>query len=600
MNRMQIVVKCSLLSLFLVCATVMGQEANLKRPSVTAKQADLQHPDARPVQQDVQITSIRPTSVEIVADGSSVQVVLQGRNLDRADLQGEALRSGQVTRSIIVSFDKPADEKIRNMTLTASTRATRGPHTVRLKADDQMIDLPLHVQVLHPEQAAHPDAAARKPVAAEKGAVKRSVSQVPSSGATKPGVTEASRQSAAGPARNILAMTGVGVAQLIPHLVVQTGTQEFEGYSTALGFAAPEQLTFQWSHNNAEVAFGQWEVTHGGVVVMKGGTGAAPPPGQVKKFNIDFRRFLNLPAPDNPVQYRVRVRGMKAPRPLGFESAVSAGAIDDTAAATPSSVAAATRDDESIFVTPASNSVVITYASQPDTVFTEEGLELPWPERDDDHDGFKNGEEDVLAAQFRPYFIFDAEESHRRPGEPVVIYQAQCIENTGWCTKARIKYYYLFAEDGGWQSCSPWCDNAHNGDNQAMEIEIYRHVAESSNPYTYWYTTWGADRFQYTHPVLYLSAGKHHDFYSTSWDHVYDGGGYDFGGVCCDDVAGDGDHVFPDVVTNGRYHNVGESNAHLIDDLGFLGYPGECAWCGKPFKGGLEDDGGDTDPFEWH
>jgi hypothetical protein len=461
-----------------------------------------------------------------------------------------------------------------------------------LKAGDQTIDLPLQVQVLHPEQAAHPDAAARKPVAAERSSVERSVTKAPSSGVTKPAVTDASRQSAASPARNILTMAGVGLAQHFPHLVVQTGTQEFEGYSTALGFAAPEQLTFQWSHDNAEVAFGQWEVTHGGVVVMKGGTGAAPPPGQVKKFNIDFRRFLNLPAPDNPVQYRVRVRGVKASQRLELDSAVSAGAIDEAAAAAPAPAAAATQDDESIFVTPASNSVVITYASQSDTVFTEEGLQLPWPERDDDHDGFKNGEEDALAAQFRPYFIFDAEESERRPGEPVVIYQAQCTAWSTWCTGAHIRYYFLFAEDGGWQSCSPWCDDAHNGDNQAFDIDIVRHTAEPDDPYTYWYVVWGGDRFQYTHPVLYLAAGKHHNYVSTSWNHVDDGG-------CCDDVAGDGDHVFPDVVTNGRCHNVGERNAQLINDLEFLGYPGECAWCGKPFRGGLEDDEGASEAFEW-
>ncbi|PWB68892.1 MAG: hypothetical protein C3F15_15785 [Holophagae bacterium] len=481
------------------------------------------------------------------------------------------------------------------MKLTASTQAVRGPHSVRLKAGTQIIDLPLQVQVLHPEQAAPLNAATPRAAAAERGAVQQSAAdqrqQARPSSAARPPVTGVSQQPAKSSSRNILTAANDNLVVIIPHLVVQTGTKEFESYATALGFASPEKLTFQWSHSNPEVKSGQWEVTHDNFVVMKGSAGAAPPPGQVKNFDIDFRGFVNLPAPGDPVRYRVRVRGMKALIPES-ETSIRAARVDEPVAATASSPAAATVDDESLFVTPLSNAVVITYASQVDSVFTEEGLELPWPERDDDHDGFKNGEEDALAAQFRPYFIFDAEESDRRQGEPVVIYQVQCVGRAEWCTTAHIRYYFLFREDGGWQSCSPWCNNAHNGDNQAFDIDVLRHAAEPDDPYTYWYMVWGADRFQYTHPILYLAAGKHHNYLSTSWNHVDDGG-------CCDDVAGDGDQIFPDVVTDGRYHNVGERNAPLIDDLGFLGYPGECAWCGKAFRGGLEDDEGDSEPFEW-
>ena len=117
---------------------------------------------------------------------------------------------------------------------------------------------------------------------------------------------------------------------------------------------------------------------------------------------------------------------------------------------------------------------------------------------------------------------------------------------------------------------------------------------EKNNPYSYWSSDWGGERFEFTHPVLYLAAGKHHQYFSTSWNHVIYGAG-----SCCDDVAGDGDRVLPEVITGSRYHNVGERNAQLIDNLGFLRLPGECAWCGKPFRGGLADDEGASTDMQW-
>jgi hypothetical protein len=513
------------------------------------------------------VTSVKPGNVELVRGGAAVDVKIEGGNLHHADLHGEALVSGRVKRGVVVSFDKPGQHNRRVMKLNALAQAGPGPYVIRLQTGSLSAELQLAVKV-RPATAAELThlATTRVGELATRG---RGLHPPAQSAVRKP-VAGAAQAGGTIPARNILARPAVGAAMLGPHLVVQTGTGEFEAYAKAVGFAAPDRLTFQWSHNNQEVAYGQWEVTHDNFVVMKGSTGAAPAPGVTKKFDIDFRRFVNLPAPGNPVKYRVHVRGKKAPA-VGPKAQVQAAA-----------------DDESLFVTPPSNAVVVTYAAQPDSVFTSEGI----PEEDADHDGFRDTEENALAAEFRPYFIFDAEESYRQPNEPVVIFQAHCLQSDGWCTHAQIKYYYLFREDGGWQSCSPWCDNAHNGDNQSLTIEIFRHTAEANNPYVYWYFNWGADRYDYTHPVLYLSAGKHHDYISTSWNHVWDG-------VCCDDVAGDGDQVFPDVKTGDRYHNVGEAGYHLIDDLSFLGYPGECTWCGKPFRGGLEDDEGDSSAFEW-
>ncbi len=524
-------------------------------------------PLARNVDLGLSVTSVKPPSVELVRGGAAVEVTLEGRNVHRADLHGEALQSGKVKHGILVCFDKPGASGRRVLKLSALAQAAPGAYVIRLRSGNQGVDLRLPVQVRAATAADLTHGAAQRGVeSASRGRVLRGSA----AGASRRPVAGAVQGARAITARNILA-GAAGVVKIIPSLVVQTGTREFEGYARAIGFATPERLTFQWSHDNPEVAFGRWEVTHDNFVVMKGSTGAAPAPGQTKKFDIDFTRFVNLPAPDNPVRYSVRVRGKKA-LAQGPLTAVQVGA-----------------EDESSFVTPSSNAVVVTYAKQPDTVFTEEGI----PEEDADHDLFRDQEENALAAQFRPYFIFDAEESFRLPNEPVVIFQAHCLQGApAFCTHAQIKYYYLFREDGGWQSCSPWCNNAHNGDNQSVTIEVFRHLPEANNPYMYWWFGWGADRYDYTHPVLYLSAGKHHDYVSTSWNHSWDD-------VCCDDVAGDGDQVFPDVKTGDRYHNVGEPNYHLIDDLTFLGYPGECAWCGKPFRGGLEDDEGDSSPFSW-
>jgi hypothetical protein len=511
----------------------------------------------------VSVTSAVPAAIRLVPGGDAVKATVQGRNLDRRDLRGEALLSGRVDRGVRVSLDRPSANGSRGVVLCASPNALPGTYTVRLTGKGAAVALAIRVDV---EAARSAGVARARPGGAGLSAcgIRESARRVPPA-RLAPGAARISSQAV----HRVLAPRAAGrLFQLGPGLKFQTGTGEFEGYATTAGIGEPMVLFFQWTRAHSEASSAAWEVRRGATIVQRGSAGAAPAVGQAKIFQIDFRTFLPAPAPTAPVKYTVRLYETK----LVAQAAAQSPAVP----VVPD------------YLIPASNAVGITYAKQSDTVFTDEGI----PEEDRDHDGFTDATENALADEFRPYFIFDAEESDRRPSEPVVIFQAQCLAGGPSCTHAQIKYYYLFQRDGGWQSCSPWCGNAHNGDNQSQDIEVYKHLAEKSNPYTYWWSNWGGEVYQWTHPVLYLSAGKHHNYYSTDRNHELDG-------ACCDDVAGDGDQVFPSLLTGNVYNNVGERRYHLIDALDFLGFPGECAWCDKPFRGGLPDDHGDSTAFEW-
>ena len=595
---------------------------------------DLTGTVANPVSADVSVASVQPADVELPQGGAAVKAVIRGHNLDGADLQGEVLKAGRLYRGVSVLLERPLGKESRQMELKALPTAEPGPYTVRLKVGARTIDLPLRVQVILPspgrialstaakatatappvkalekpatvgptavvqglqrtstvsvsKAAATPTAEAGKTVAASRIAT-RPTATAPAVRAveetaviTLPTIAPRSQQTGKAPVAKAVVSPGTGYNQLFPNLKVQTGTKEFEDYGPAWVINAPATVTFRWVHHSPEVKGGQWEVRRvsqrvdqgtirrGDLVVARGNAGIAPPPGEVRNFNIDFAQFLNLPAPNTGAKYRVRIRGTKITR---FTGAV----------------------EETNFATPSSNGVEITYVTaEPPSEFTDEAL---LGDKDEDRDGFADDVENKLAEDFRPYLIFDADESDRGPGEPKLIYQVQCVdaETPRSCNAARIVYYLLFARDGGWQSCSPWCDNAHNGDNHKFMLDVAYHRAEKNNPYAYWYMpSFFGERFQGTHPVQYIAAGKHHNYLSTAANHVQGAWG------CCDDVAGDGDHILPDAKTGNVYHNVGERGAQLINGLGIVGFPSECAWCDRLFKGGLGDDGANTDLFEW-
>ena len=251
-------------------------------------------------------------------------------------------------------------------------------------------------------------------------------------------------------------------------------------------------------------------------------------------------------------------------------------------------------------------------------------------ELDRDRDGLDDSLEAMLADRFKPLFVFDSAESARRGNEPVTLFQARPkgtvgLTNTGWDDQARIvlEYAMLFARDDGYGPSSD-CVNAHNGDNETARLEItsrngrvwvlqlvsaghFEWPTEATGTYE-WSEgagSWSNLQFENGHPIVYMSAHKHHQYFSTSNDGK-DSSYSDWG--CNDDVNGNGARVLPNLVSplpDKRPNNVGEPelfvqsqadpNAnYFVDALDAFGYPGEGAWSTKDFKGGLGDDGGET------
>lgn len=257
------------------------------------------------------------------------------------------------------------------------------------------------------------------------------------------------------------------------------------------------------------------------------------------------------------------------------------------------------------------------------------------PELDRDGDGLKDELEYKLADAFKPKLVFDSAEANRQSFEPVTLFQVRpsgCIgqgcplRNGAESSTIKIVYALLFQRDGGYGPSSS-CGNAHNGDNQGVTVVLEtfdgRYIWDVKVLNGHWEdppshivlgdpTSGAWAQFEGTHPIVFLSAHKHHQYFNTSLDEedsVYS----DWG--CNDDVNGQGAQILPslrgevcrDMGISGGVHkvgcqvmpyNVGEPENHNVDffvnDLSGLGYNWENAWSSKPFKGGLGDDGGDT------
>ena len=229
-------------------------------------------------------------------------------------------------------------------------------------------------------------------------------------------------------------------------------------------------------------------MTRGTLVVLSGGAGAAPAPGQSKLFNIDFGRFVSLPAPVNPVQFRVRVRVRRPSRRGGPRQDLPARLTERSPTRRhPTPCTSRTRSSPT-----RRSRMRVCQVRRPTSTATRSGTgrRTRWPA--------SSGP----TSSSTPTRAIGARTSR------YLIYQAQCTVNSnGFCMQAHIKYYYLFVKDGGWQSCSPWCDDAHNGDNQPFDIDVYRHIPEKNNPYSYWYSDWGGERFEF-HPPGPLPRGR--------------------------------------------------------------------------------------------
>ena len=211
------------------------------------------------------------------------------------------------------------------------------------------------------------------------------------------------------------------------------------------------------------------------------------------------------------------------------------------------------------------------------------------PDDDKDHDRLVDSLENALANEFRPYCIFDSDEGARQEFEPVTLFQVRPVNTRGNNLQIMMKWVFLFKRDGGYGPDS-WCSDTHDGDNDDALYELTSNDAGVTWDLTgvglsfkglKWPTNSRLGAFDPTHPVIYMSAHKHHEYFTRDWDHqnsLYSGYG------CNDDVNGRGARVLVNLQSIGGslYNNVGEPEHRLINDLSVY-YPGHSAWGGDDF-----------------
>jgi hypothetical protein len=158
-----------------------------------------------------------------------------------------------------------------------------------------------------------------------------------------------------------------------------------------------------------------------------------------------------------------------------------------------------------------------------------------------------------------------------------------------------MKWVFLFRNDGGYGPASD-CSDAHQGDNDDAEFELESDDdgrtwvlirARLSNQGPEWPTNSRSEWFDVSHIIIYMSASKHHEYFTRDRDEqdsLYSGFG------CNDNVDGRGVQKLADVRTLARlqgrhFNNVGEPEAHsfpFIDDLAPV-YSGQSAWGSQDF-----------------
>lgn len=203
--------------------------------------------------------------------------------------------------------------------------------------------------------------------------------------------------------------------------------------------------------------------------------------------------------------------------------------------------------------------------------------------------------EGELAMTFSPHLIFDSDERARQPHEPVVLFQVHPVILTGPVKRIGIKWVFLFERDGGYGPSSD-CRDAHSGDND----DVYYELISRDNDLTWtvyaivksdliWPRNSRLEVDELTHPIIYMSAHKHHMYFTKDWDHK--NSKYSQYG-CNDDVNGQGSRIRANVTSfrgvNAQlfYNNVGEVEYHpsppFVNDLSRF-YPGHSAWENKKF-----------------
>jgi len=229
-----------------------------------------------------------------------------------------------------------------------------------------------------------------------------------------------------------------------------------------------------------------------------------------------------------------------------------------------------------------------------------------------DGDGLSDAMEAELALVFRPFLVFDSDEAARESDEPIVLFQVRKSNIAGLSsdgtriTLVQIKWVFLFREDGGYGPGS-WCDDAHEGDNDdaLFELEsrddgvtwtLVRAGLSSNGPDTFAGPVWPDEAIEVhdlTHPTIYMSAHKHHEYFDTENNH--DDSRYSdvsFWDDCNDDVNGEGARFLVDLYSIAKkqgwesgaadnVNNVGEPAAHpsprFVNDLSIV-FAGHSAW----------------------
>lgn len=157
-----------------------------------------------------------------------------------------------------------------------------------------------------------------------------------------------------------------------------------------------------------------------------------------------------------------------------------------------------------------------------------------------------------------------------------------------------IKWAFLFRRDGGYGPDS-WCGDSHAGDNDDATFVLrsrddgvtwnVEHIYLSGTALHWQASTSGLEIYG-NHPVIYMSAHKHHEYFDTQYNHR--DSHYSKWG-CNDDVNGRGALVLVDLQSlqsAPRFNNVGEPEHHpaawFVNDLSKF-YHGYSAWDSKNF-----------------
>jgi hypothetical protein len=181
---------------------------------------------------------------------------------------------------------------------------------------------------------------------------------------------------------------------------------------------------------------------------------------------------------------------------------------------------------------------------------------------DQDGNGLDDLVERELAQCVVPRLIFDSEENALASGEPRVVFNAFHVGPF----QIRIRYAFLFAEDGGPATSGGFCLlDTHDGDAQGLivSVDVDKGLTWTATPHPI-DIDGVLTGFSGTHPVVYPSAGKHH-WYAAPGDYEY--------GADCDDRANAAGAAITAGIDGGSL-----SHAPAMRPSGYLMCPyGECS-----------------------